>query len=100
MMREPVDVARQHAIHDDHIVRLACGEEHAVAAVAGVIGGVARFLQPLDHELADPLVVLDQQNFHGASPSRAAVAGGGRGARPHRARRVLAAAQLNRSRYR
>ena len=66
---ETVDVSRQHPVHDDHIVGFACREEHAVAAVARVIRGVAGLLQALDHELADPLVVLDQQNFHVAPPS-------------------------------
>jgi hypothetical protein len=57
---ETVDIPRQHAIHDDHIVGLARGEEHAVAAVARVIRGMTGLLQALDHELADPLVILDQ----------------------------------------
>ena len=42
MMREAVDVAGQHAVHDDDIVALAGGQEQAVAAVVGVVGRVAR----------------------------------------------------------
>jgi hypothetical protein len=62
----------QHAVHDDDVVGLAGREKHAVAAVGGVIGGMPGLLQAFDDELADPLVVFDQQDFHGASP-----AGGG-----------------------
>ncbi len=62
--RQTVDVAGQHAIHDDHIVGLARGEKHAVAPVGGVVGRMPRLLQALDDELADPLVVLDQQDLH------------------------------------
>ena len=79
---EAVDVARQHPVHDDHVVGLARREEHAVAAVGGMIGGVAGLLQPLDHELADPLVVLDQQDLHVALSERRHGALGERGAAP------------------
>jgi hypothetical protein len=66
---EPVDLAGQHAVHDDHVVRFARREEHSVAPVGRMIGGVARLLQSLDDELADALVVLDQQELHGVSPT-------------------------------
>ena len=66
---QPIDIARQHAVHDDDIIRLAGRQEHAVAAVAGMIRRVSGFLQAFDDELRDALVILDQQNFHGCSPS-------------------------------
>ena len=64
MMASPSIIPRQHPVHDDHIVGLAGGEKHAVAAVVGVVGRVAGLLQPLDDEAPDALVVLDQQNLH------------------------------------
>ncbi len=61
---EAIDVARQHAVHDDDVVALADGEEEAVAAVLGVIGGVARLRQSLGDESRHPLVVLDDEDLH------------------------------------
>ncbi len=68
---QTIDVAGQHSVHDDDVIGFAGGEEHAVPAVVGVVGGMSGFLQALDDELADPFVVLDQQNFHVASPAGA-----------------------------
>ncbi len=67
---QAVDVARQHAVHDDHIIGLAGGEKHAVPAVGRMIGGMAGFLQAFDDELADAFVVLDQQDLHVGSLER------------------------------
>ena len=64
--RQPVNVSREHAIHDDDIVRFAGRKEHAVTAVGRVVGGVTRLLQPLDDELRHALVILDQQYLHEA----------------------------------
>jgi hypothetical protein len=93
--RQAVDISGQHPIHDDHIVRLARAEKHAFAAVGRVVGRVPGFLQPLDHELADALVVLDQQDFHGVSPC-----GSARGCGKRRPARRRFSHRLNRSRYR
>ena len=39
-------------------------EKEAVAAVIGMVDGVAVFDQPLSYELGYPFVIFDQQNLH------------------------------------
>ncbi len=90
--RQPVDVSRQHPVHDDDIVRLAGREKHAFAAVVRMVGGVAGLLQPFQDEARHPLVVLDQENLHpaprtaGAETSRSASAAASAAARALRPR--------------
>src|ERR1700733_1483087 len=65
--RQPVDVARQHAVHDDDVVRLAGGEEQPVAAIAGVLHGVPGLAQAAHDEARHPFVVLDDEDLHGVA---------------------------------
>ncbi len=66
---ETVDLARQHAVHDDDIIGLAGRKKHAIAPIGRVIRRMAGLLQAFDDELADPLIVFDQQNLHADPPT-------------------------------
>ena len=83
------------------------GPTALVAPIVGMVGNVPGFLQAFDHKASDPLVVFDQQYFHGSprvtenmaqtvagscEPARCPWAAAAGCLRPSRA--------LNRSRYR
>ncbi len=64
--RQPVEL-RQHAVGDDEIEVALGGAEQAIAAVGGVIDGIAALAQPLDQEARRLGVILDEQYVHGAT---------------------------------
>ena len=63
-LRAAIDAAGEHPVENNGVVAFAAGEKKAIAAVVGMIDGMAVFRQALAHELRDPLIVFDQQYFH------------------------------------
>ena len=67
---EPIDATRQQPVHDDDVITLAGRQEHAGAAVIGVIDRMPVFAKAADGETGVFDVVLDDQQSHLVPPWR------------------------------
>lgn len=61
---QPVDLPRQHAVDNHHVVPTLGGQGQAVAAIPSSVEDMALLRQALADKRCQPLVIFHQEKFH------------------------------------